>query len=187
VTLKIQATKGSRKGAKAQRRESATLMLNGFFRVFLCAFAPLREISLFRFSLALLLLMSLASCNAEQKQVGIPPAAQATIDGVTADIAAENDDKIYRAAAEEWRQASTIEQSREFFKTLRAKLGGIKGRTFHTARAEQNAGSAQPEQTLIVQYQTNFERATGMETFTLVEREGRWQLARYFVNSEALK
>ncbi len=173
----------SRKGAKTRRK----LLTARLATSRLCAFAPLREISSLRFLIALLLIASLASCNAEQKQVGIPPAAQATIDGVTADIAAESDEKIYREAAEEWRQASTLEQSRQFFKTLRTRLGGVKGRTFHTARAEQSAGGAQPEQTLIVQYQTNFERAAGMETFTLVERDGRWQLARYFVNSEALK
>jgi hypothetical protein len=55
------------------------------------------------------------------------------------------------------------------------------------ARGEQNMGGAKPGQTYIVQYQTAFERGEGMETFTLVERQGRWLLARYFVNSDALK
>jgi hypothetical protein len=36
-------------------------------------------------------------------------------------------------------------------------------------------------------YQTRFQQGDGMETFTLVEQNGRWLLARYFVNSTALK
>jgi hypothetical protein len=39
----------------------------------------------------------------------------------------------------------------------------------------------------ILSYETHFERGDGMETFTLIEENGRWLLARYFVNSTALK
>ncbi len=129
----------------------------------------------------------LTACNRNEKQLGIPPGAQATIDSVTADIAAAQDEKIYSEAAQEWRQASTLDQTKEFFKTLRTKLGNVKSRAFHMARGAQNTGGAEPGQSFIVQYQTSFERAEGMETFTLVERQGRWLLARYFVNSDALK
>jgi hypothetical protein len=129
----------------------------------------------------------LTACNKSEKQLGIPPGAQATIDAVTADISAEQDEKIYREAADEWRAAATLDQTKEFFKTLRTKLGNVKNRSFHMARGEQNMGGKTPGQSYIVQYQTAFERAEGMETFTLVERDGRWLLARYFVNSDALK
>ena len=112
---------------------------------------------------------------------------QATIDAVTEDIAAGNDEKIYQEAADEWRQASTLEQTKEFFKALRAKPGKVKSRVFHMARGEQNGGGLKGGQSYVVQYQTTFEHADGMETFTLVERNGRWLLARYFVNSEAIK
>lgn len=135
----------------------------------------------------LLVLVSFASCSTTQKQIGIPAEAQATIDAVSEDIAAGNDDKIYQEAADEWRHASTLEQSREFFKTLRTKLGKVKSRVFHMARGEQNTSGLSGGQSYVVQYQTSFEQGTGMETFTLVERNGRWLLARYFVNSEALK
>ncbi|MBV9210075.1 MAG: DUF4019 domain-containing protein [Acidobacteria bacterium] len=127
------------------------------------------------------------ACNRSEKQLGLPPGAQATIDSVTADINAGEDEKIYREAAEEWRAAATLDQTREFFKTLRTKLGGVKSRAFHMARGEQNMGGSNAGQSYIVQYQTAFERGEGMETFTLVERQGRWLLARYFVNSDALK
>jgi hypothetical protein len=135
----------------------------------------------------LIIIVSLSSCNSAQKQIGIPGEAQATLDAVIADMAAEQDEKIYRDADDEWRRASSLEDTREFFKTLRTKLGKVKTRAFHSARGEQNAGSDAPTQSFVVQYQTSFERAEGMETFTLVGRNGRWFLARYFVNSEALK
>lgn len=149
--------------------------------------AALGELRSYRHLLVLLVLVSLASCSATNKQLGVPTEVQATINTVTDDIAAERDEKIYQEAADEWRQASTLEQTKEFFKTLRLKLGRVKNRSFHSARGEQNTGGTKPTQLFIVQYQTAFERAEGMETFTLVERDGRWLLARYFVNSEALK
>ncbi len=187
--------KVSRKGAKAQR-EDAKGRINRtpsfrFCFIFssrpLCAFVPLRELSSFKYLGGLLFLISLASCAVDQKLPGIPPAAQTTIDTVTEDIAAARDEKIYQEAAEEWRQASTLDATGEFFKSLRTRLGSVKNRSFHTARGEQMTGGARPVQSFIVQYQTTFERGEGMETFTLVERDGRWQLARYFVNSDALK
>jgi hypothetical protein len=135
----------------------------------------------------LFVLVAFASCKAEQKQVGLPPGAQAAIDSISADIAASNDEKIYTEAANEWREASTLEQTKEFFKTLRTRLGELKTRTFHTARTEQFREGKSPGQSLTVQYLASYERGAGMETFTLIERDGRWQLARYFVNSDALK
>jgi hypothetical protein len=170
----------SRKGAKAQR-QSTPGKLSRIYPVpsCLCAFAPLREI----FLLLVLIALFSSACHRNEKQLGVPPGVQATIDAVTADIAAEQDEKIYREAAEEWRQAATLDETKEFFKTLRTRLGSVKGRAFHSARGEQKSGV----QSYIVQYQTTFERAEGMETFTLVERDGRWLLARYFVNSNALK
>jgi hypothetical protein len=136
---------------------------------------------------ALLIIVSLAACTPARKQMGIPDQVQASIDAVTEDIADGNDEKIYQEAADEWRRASTLEQTKEFFKTLKTKLGKVKSRVFHVARGEQNTGGLNTGQTYVVQYQTAFENADGMETFTLVERNGRWLMARYFVNSEALK
>ena len=175
----------SRKGAKAQR-QSARRKLS---RIYTAAFS-LRAVAALRegvFILGLCAALFSTACNKSEKQLGIPPGAQATIDAVTADIAAAQDEKIYNEAAQEWRQASTLDETKEFFKTLRTKLGNVKSRAFHMARGEQNTGGAEPGRSFIVQYQTSFERAEGMETFTLVERQGRWLLARYFVNSDALK
>lgn len=149
--------------------------------------AIFRELRPYQHLVVLIIVVSLSSCTTTQKQIGIPGEAQATLDAVIADIAAEQDEKIYREADDEWRRASTLDETKEFFKTLRMKLGKVRTRSFHSARGEQNAGSESPGQSFVVQYQTSFERADGMETFTLVGRNGRWFLARYFVNSEALK
>jgi hypothetical protein len=124
-----------------------------------------------------------AGCTLKATRGGIPPQAQAVIDATTSDIADGNYEKIYTEAAEEWRQAATPEQASATFKTLRDKLGNVKGRSFHSA-TEQDATDGH---SFVITYKTTFDRADGMETFTLVERDGRWLLARYFVNSDALK
>jgi hypothetical protein len=55
------------------------------------------------------------------------------------------------------------------------------------AREEQNSGGPLKGHVYVVTYRTKFQNGEAMETFTLVERDGRWLLARYFVNSTALK
>jgi hypothetical protein len=129
----------------------------------------------------------LSSCTLSASRGGIPPQAQEAIDKVSDDIAEGRYEKIYNEAAEEWRQAMTLEQADATFKTLKEKLGKVKSRSFHSA-AEQNSTSGQlPGHSFIIDYKTTFDKGDGMETFTLVERDGHWLLARYFVNSNALK
>jgi hypothetical protein len=123
----------------------------------------------------------------QQRPTNIPDAAQATIDTVTANIEAARDDMIYREAAEEWRRTATPEQSKAIFETLRLKLGKIKERARQTVHEEQKTAGEQAGHRLVIRYDTKFERGDGMETFTLVERDGRWLLAGYMVNSDALK
>jgi hypothetical protein len=171
----------------SQCRERRTPFSNVLRQARLICTPHLDEQKLIRRAICLAVLLAFTSCNASQKQIGIPSDVQVAIDTITEDIAAGRDEKIYHEAADEWRQASTIEQTKEFFKTLRVKLGNMKNRTFHMARGEQDLGGATREQAFLVQYQTVFERASGMETLTLVERNGHWLLARYFVNSDALK
>jgi hypothetical protein len=124
-----------------------------------------------------------SGCTLKANRGGIPQPAQAVIDTASADIAAGRYEKVHTEAAEEWRQAATLEQTNATFKTLKDKLGNVKNRSFHSA-TEQDATAGH---SFVITYTTTFERAEGMETFTLVERDGRWLLARYFVNSDALK
>jgi hypothetical protein len=139
---------------------------------------------------ALLLLAAFViSCrySSFRTQTGMPPQAQAVIDAFSKDMTEGRYEKIYNDAAEEWRRISNVEQTRQFFATLREKLGPVKVRTQQTIRDQNNSGGDVPGHSLVIVYQTAFERAEGMETFTLVDRDGRWLLAGYFVNSNALK
>jgi hypothetical protein len=126
-------------------------------------------------------------CALQASRVGIPPQAQEAIDGISNDLTDGNYEKIYTEAAEEWRQASTLEQSNATFKTLKDKLGNAKSRSYHSATEQRSTSGTLPGHTFIITYKTTFDRGDAMETFTLIERDGRWLLARYFVNSDALK
>ena len=138
--------------------------------------------SLLPFAFCLLPFAFLAGCALQASRAGIPPPAQAAIDTVSNDISESRFEKIYNEAAEEWRQATTLEQSNETFKRLKDKLGDVKGRSFHSATEEDKPDA----HTFVITYKTTFDRGDGMETFTLVERKGQWLLARYFVNSASL-
>ena len=135
------------------------------------------------FSMLVALLILTTGCALKASREGIPPQVQSVIDTASRDIADGNYEKIYSEAAEEWRQAATPEQSGATLKALKDKLGDVKSRTYHSATEQDSTSS----HTFVITYRASFDRAEGMETFTLVERDGRWQLARYFVNSDALK
>ncbi len=137
--------------------------------------------------ISLLLLLFIVACEVDQRRGGVPSGAQAVIDKVTNDIAAEHYEEVYNEAAEEWRLAATPEESRAVLQQVRDRLGRVGSRSFHTGREQESAESDAPTRSLIVSYQTTFERGNGIETFTLIEREGRWMMARYFVSSDALK
>jgi Protein of unknown function (DUF4019) len=134
-----------------------------------------------------LLLLSFAACTTNQGAKAVPAALESTINSLSDEIAAERYDKIYNEASELWRDQCTLEDSTATFKTLRTKLGAVESRTMQSASEQQNSGGPLKGHVYIVSYRTKFQNAEGMETFTLVERDGRWQLARYFVNSTALK
>ena len=96
-------------------------------------------------------------------------------------------EQIYNESSDLWKKDVTLEQSNEVFKTLRTKLGKVESRTLQSATEQQNSGGVLKGHVYILTYQTHFEQGDGMETFTLIEDNGRWELARYFVNSTALK
>ena len=138
---------------------------------------------------ALMLLVAVVSfaCAANQERRTIPPEVESAISSINEEIAAERYDKIYNEASELWRQDATLEESIASFKTLRTKLGAVENRMLQSATEQQNSSGPLKGRAYIVTYRTKFQNGDGMETFTLVERNGRWLLARYFVNSTALK
>lgn len=138
---------------------------------------------------ALLVVVLNVACGVEQKRSGLPSDAQAAIDNITSDLARGDYDKIYAEAAEEWRQTASADASRKHLERIRSALGSVVSRAQLSAQERDNAssGGELAGHTLTVSYNTKFERADAIETFTLIERQGRWLLARYAVNSNALK
>jgi len=144
---------------------------------------PPRLIALLIFSVSIFAF----ACAINQAGRTIPSEVESTIGTISDDIAAERYERIYNEASELWRQDATLEQSVATFKTLRSRLGQVENRMLQSATEQQNSGGPLQGRAYIVTYQTRFQNGEGMETFTLVERNGHWLLARYFVNSTALK
>ncbi|MFN2511799.1 MAG: DUF4019 domain-containing protein [Pyrinomonadaceae bacterium] len=134
-----------------------------------------------------LLSLSGLACGSKAERRGIPAEVESAINAVSEDIATDRYEKINNEASELWRQDASLDQSIAAFKTLKTKLGKVETRTVHSATEQHNSGGPLKGDAFIITYQTKFEKAPGMETFTLVKRDNRWLLARYFVNSTALK
>jgi hypothetical protein len=133
--------------------------------------------------LTLICLVLGVSCTQSTRRSGLPAGAQAALDAAIEDINAGRYEKLYNDAAPEWRADASLDDSKFRLERVREKLGRPGVRNQQTAREEQTGTG----HTVIVIYQTSFERGEGMETFTLVDRGGTWQLAKYFVSSTALK
>ena len=127
-----------------------------------------------------------AACRRDAQGGRVPSEVNEVVASVGENITRERYEQIYNESSDLWKRDATLEQSNEVFKTLRTKLGKVETRTLHSATEQQNSGGALKGHVYILTYQTRFERGDGMETFTLIEENGRWLLARYFVNSTAL-
>ena len=137
--------------------------------------------------LLLFILIASQACKTNLGPRSIPAEVESAIGSVSDDITAERYEKVYNEASELWRQDTTLDQSVSTFKTLRTKLGAFENRVVQSATEQENSGGPLKGRAYIVTYRTRFQNAEGMETFTMVERNGRWLLARYFVNSTGLK
>ena len=143
------------------------------------------------FSLSILIIAVLSSltvsaCRQQAERGRVPAEVQEVVASVGENISQERYEQIYNESSELWKKDITLDQSNEVFKTLRTRLGKVESRALHSATEQQNSGGALKGHVYILTYQTRFERGEAMETFTLIEENGRWLLARYFVNSTAL-
>ena len=136
---------------------------------------------------SLFVVLGLSSCNAGMRRSGIPAAAQAALQTAIEDIDAGRYDKLYQEASDEWRNQSSLEESKATLQKLRDKLGNARTRTQQSAREEQTSTGPVAGHSVTVFYQTTFDRGEGIETFTLIERGGNWSLAKYYVSSSGLK
>jgi hypothetical protein len=134
----------------------------------------------------ILLLISVA-CSQGARRNGMPPGAQTVLDASIEDLDAGRYEKLYHEAADEWRNEATLDESKATFQKLRDKLGRMRTRNLQSAREEQTSTAPIAGHSVVAIYQTSFERGDGMETFTLLERGGKWYLAKYYVTSNALK
>jgi len=140
-------------------------------------------------SIALILLSSLTvpACRQDAARGRVPSEVQEVVSSVGENIAQERYEQIYSESSELWKKDVTLERSNEVLTTLRERLGKVDSRALHSATEQQNSGGVLKGHVYILSYQTRFERGEGMETFTLIEENGRWRLARYLVNSTALQ
>ena len=137
--------------------------------------------------IVLLSALSVTACRPDTDRGRVPIEVQEVVTTVGDDIAQERYEKIYNEASELWKRDVTLERSNEVFKTLSTKLGKVESRSLNSAAEQQNSGGPLKGHVFILSYDTRFERGDGMENFTLIEENGRWALARYFVNSTTLK
>lgn len=143
-----------------------------------------------RRAIALIVLLSSAAafaCAVNNQRERVPSEVEDVVAAIGNNIDQERYEEIYNESADRWKQDVTLEQSNEVFKTLRSKLGKVENRQLHAASEQQNSGGALKGHAFILSYETRFERGSGMETFTLIEQDGHWRLARYLVNSTDLK
>jgi hypothetical protein len=138
------------------------------------------------FGIGILILLG-SACSQSVRRSGMPPGAQAVLDASIEDIDAGRYEKLYHEAADEWRNDSTLDESKATFQKLHERLGKVRTRDLQSVREEQTSTAPIAGHSVIAVYQTSFEQGNGMETFTLLERGGRWYLARYYVTSNALK
>jgi hypothetical protein len=124
------------------------------------------------------------ACSQGVRRSGMPAGAQTVLETSIEDIDAGRFEKLYHEAADEWRNDATLAESTATFQKLSDKLGRVRARNLQGVREEQTSTTGH---SVVVIYQTSFERGEGMETLTLLERGGRWSLARYHVTSSALK
>src|SRR5215218_955332 len=139
------------------------------------------------FLIAFLPVLTLPACRGDAERARVPAEVQEVVTNVGEQIAQERYEQIYNESSSLWKKDVTLEQSNEVFKTLHTKLGKVESRSLNSANEQQNSGGALKGRAFILSYETRFERGAGMETFTLVEQNGRWLLARYLVNSTDLR
>ena len=132
-------------------------------------------------------MLTISGCGQEAQRGRVPSEVQEVVTNVGDLMAQERYEEIYNESSDLWRKEVTLEQSNEVFKTLRTKLGKVESRSLHSATEQQNSSGILKGHVYILAYQTRFERGEGMESITLIEENGRWLLARYFVNSTNLK
>src|SRR5258708_4968337 len=129
-------------------------------------------------TLLLIVVVFTFACSTQGiRRSGMPAAAQTVLDTSIEDIDAGRYEKLYHEAADEWRNDTTLDESKATFQKLHDKLGKVHTRDLQSVREEQTSTAPIAGHSLVALYQTSFEQGSGMETFTPGERGGRWNRA----------
>jgi hypothetical protein len=91
-------------------------------------------------------------------------------------------DAIYAAAAPEWKNVSTQPDTIQLFTGIHNKLGSFVSGTQSGWKVNYGTGGT----TIIIVYDSKFEKGDGQETFTFQRSGGSIQLVGYNINSRAL-
>ena len=139
-------------------------------------------------TVAFIVALTTSACGLKnQGSSSLPAELETAIATVSDDLEWERYEKIYNESSSLWKRDATLEQSTETLKKLRMQLGKVENRSLHTVNEQRNSGGPLQGHVFIITYQTKFEQGQGMEWLTLIEENNRWALARYLVNSTALK
>ena len=126
-----------------------------------------------------LLAVTAFACGINNQRERVPSEVEEVVANIGSNLDQERYEQIYNESSDLWKRDVTLEQSNDVFKTLRSKLGKVENRSLNSAAEQQNSGGPLKGHVFILSYETRFERGAGMETFTLIEDNGRWLLARY--------
>src|SRR5712691_6170992 len=108
------------------------------------------------YAIAFLALAAFA-CSEGVRRSGMPAAAQTVLDTSIEDIDAGRYEKLYHEAADEWRNDTTLDESKATFQKLHDKLGKVRTRDLQNVREEQTGTAPIAGHSVVALYQTSFE------------------------------
>jgi Protein of unknown function (DUF4019) len=123
-------------------------------------------------------LLVIVSCNAKQDAL----MAESALGQLHNHLAAHEDDQIFAEATPEFQKAMNAENSRDFFKRIRGRLGAP-----HASKPISIQVNHMPAGTFMVcQFQTSFDKGNAQENVTWHLQDGKPRLVVYQVISPKL-
>ena len=108
--------------------------------------------------------------------------AEQNIERFHAQLNAGNLEMIHNQTGSEWKGATTKPDAIKLFSAVRTKLGPFKSGKQNGWHVNYGTGGKM----ILVQYQSEFERGTAVETFTFKESGEKIQMVGYNINSPTL-
>ena len=108
--------------------------------------------------------------------------AEKEIDRFHADLNAGKDEQIHDRAGSDWKKTTTKPEAVQLFSAVRGKLGKFVSGKQEGWRVNYTTNGT----IIVVQYNSKFDRADGVETFTFQKNGDAAQLVGYNINSKAL-